>query len=308
MGTPVFTVMVCTYDRPQDLEKCLSSLEGQFFRDFEIVVVQGPPYKRDVSETNAVLERYKDKIRWLHIDENNIAKARNIALDAAHGRYTAMIDDDAIAMPNWLLSYQQAFERRPDISGFGGFARNPNGTIASQVVVCDRHASVYHYATEQAADITQRPGVARGFSLTGYNACFVTEAARDVGGFDDVFAYMFEETDLCFRLVDAGYLLGFQPNCWVTHASSESIDRLVKGGPRTYTRIFTSLAYFCHKHSPHDADAYSDAFADARRADIKAAVQGGKINKERGENLLADIAFGLREGRAKAATLNHVKR
>ncbi len=105
------SVCICTYRRPQLLKRLLDELAGQETNDlftYSIVVVdndEGQSAKDVVTQfetRNAVPIRYCIEAR------QNIALARNKAVESADGNYIAFIDDDEFPEKNWLLTLLQA--------------------------------------------------------------------------------------------------------------------------------------------------------------------------------------------------------
>jgi succinoglycan biosynthesis protein ExoM len=100
------SVCICTFKRPALLANLLVSLQDQATDDlftYSIVVVDNDC---DQSAKATVLS-FKEKTP-LHIQyqvepEQNIALARNKAVENAKGNFVALIDDDEFPVNNWLL-------------------------------------------------------------------------------------------------------------------------------------------------------------------------------------------------------------
>lgn len=105
------TVCVCTYQRPALLRRLLEGLEtqetGELF-NYSIVVIDN-----DSSESGkpviAELRRLsKRRISYEVEPRQNIAMARNRAIEKARGDYVAFIDDDEFPTRTWLLTLFRA--------------------------------------------------------------------------------------------------------------------------------------------------------------------------------------------------------
>jgi GT2 family glycosyltransferase len=215
----------------------------------------------------------------------------------ASGDIVALIDDDAIAAPNWLNAHLGVYRRKP-VVGVGGFARNHDGSLASRVVVCDRFATAREYATERSAMVTQEPGAPRAFSLTGYNATFRKNVVVEIGGFDEMFAYMYEETDLCFRLMDQGYQLGFAPNAWVVHERARSVDRKTDQGPRNMYRSCASFVHFCNRHIPSEALDFLRDKETQLMSKLAGMARAGKLSVTELEARSEEVRRGFSQDRS----------
>jgi succinoglycan biosynthesis protein ExoM len=107
-------VCICTYRRPQLLQRLLAALlqqqtEGLF--EHSVVVVDND---REASARSTVEEFARScalPVSYGIEPQQNIALARNRAIDAATGDYVALIDDDELPGPRWLLDLVLAARR-----------------------------------------------------------------------------------------------------------------------------------------------------------------------------------------------------
>ena len=104
-------VCICTFKRPRLLAGLLRALdtqetEGAF--DYDIVVVDND----EAGSARLVVEfeatRTKKAIRYYVEPEQNIALARNKAVENARGDLVAFIDDDELPDSRWLLNMYRA--------------------------------------------------------------------------------------------------------------------------------------------------------------------------------------------------------
>lgn len=114
--TPDVTVVVCTRDRPRELERCLAALAAQQYARFDILVV-------DNGSGDSVAECCRARgaacIREPH---PGLTRARNLAARAARGEIVAYLDDDAIAEPGWLSALVRTFAD-PRVAAVAGHTR-----------------------------------------------------------------------------------------------------------------------------------------------------------------------------------------
>ena len=95
---PIFSVIVCTYERPNDLRICLKSILKQKFQDFELIVVVPNHDNKSIS----LLKNFTGIKIVLQKEGKGLSIARNLGIAASKGKFVALIDDDASAHPNWL--------------------------------------------------------------------------------------------------------------------------------------------------------------------------------------------------------------
>jgi len=100
------SVCICTYKRPQLLERLLLALDSQR-RDslfsFSVVIVDNDIEESAQEKVFLAKQVVKYRIEYLQEPLQNIARARNKAILNADGDYIAMIDDDEIPCNEWLF-------------------------------------------------------------------------------------------------------------------------------------------------------------------------------------------------------------
>jgi glycosyltransferase involved in cell wall biosynthesis len=113
--SPLLSVLVATYDRPELLSGCLEGFCEQTLpvSDFEIVVVDDGS---SGVETRAVLERFAARLplRWVHVEHAGRAAAKNLAVLLARGDVVLFFDDDDVPAPELLAEHLRAHELHPD--------------------------------------------------------------------------------------------------------------------------------------------------------------------------------------------------
>jgi GT2 family glycosyltransferase len=197
---PKISVVVAAYNAARTLDDCLESLVPLRYPDYEVIVVNDGSTDR----TAEIAEEYP--FRTIHTPNRGVSAARNEGMRAASGEIVAYIDSDAKAEPDWL-SYIAATFTESDVVGVGGpnivpdednwvakcVYRSPGGP--TQVMLDDQSAE----------------------HIPGCNMSFRKSALEDIGGFDPVFTKAGDDVDVCWRLIDRGYRIGFSPSAVVWH-------------------------------------------------------------------------------------------
>lgn len=97
----MISIIVPIYNAENFLDECLSSIENQDYKDFEVLCVN------DGSKDNSsnICERYvaRDK-RFILINQNNagVSTARNRALSIAKGEFICFVDSDDVVSTDYL--------------------------------------------------------------------------------------------------------------------------------------------------------------------------------------------------------------
>ncbi len=102
------SVVVATYDRPEDLRRCLTALVAQqSARQIEIVVVDNHP---DSGLTNPVVAEFP-QVTLVQESRQGLSYARNAGIVASSGEIIVMTDDDATMPANWIETLVRPFGR-----------------------------------------------------------------------------------------------------------------------------------------------------------------------------------------------------
>ncbi len=108
------SVCICTYKRPELLQKLLQELvvqETQGLFTYSIVVVDNDVLQSAEPVVSAAAKASAVPIRYCLEPQQNIALARNRAVENADGDLVSFIDDDEFPIKNWLLTLFEALQK-----------------------------------------------------------------------------------------------------------------------------------------------------------------------------------------------------
>lgn len=109
-ATPLFSVIVTTFNRPQLLIDTLRSIDEQSFLDFEIILVNdcGEPVEH-------LLNQFSTPVALIrHGVNKGLSAARNTGLKLARGQYVVYLDDDDLMLPDHLETLAGAIQSHPN--------------------------------------------------------------------------------------------------------------------------------------------------------------------------------------------------
>lgn len=95
---PSLSIIVPVFNVEKYLVKCLDSIHGQTFADFEAILIDDG----SIDRSGIICDEYasKDKrFKVIHQDNKGVSVSRNKGLEIAHGKYIAYIDAD-----DWIES------------------------------------------------------------------------------------------------------------------------------------------------------------------------------------------------------------
>jgi glycosyltransferase involved in cell wall biosynthesis len=119
---PRVSVVTPFYNRRSCLASCLEMLERQTLKDFEVIIVDDG--STDGLAGAIASARTRFALHYIKLPHNRGADiARNIGIDAAHGRYIALLDSDDAWHPDKLRRHLEQFEAAPDPDRLVGLSR-----------------------------------------------------------------------------------------------------------------------------------------------------------------------------------------
>lgn len=115
---PFFSVILPIYNVEQYLERCVRSVEGQRFTDYELILVDDGSTDMSGQICDRLAEQY-DNIRVIHKENGGLSSARNAGTEVARGEYIWWVDSDDWIDDNALeLLYSAAKSGQHDIIKF----------------------------------------------------------------------------------------------------------------------------------------------------------------------------------------------
>jgi GT2 family glycosyltransferase len=203
---PRVSVAVCTYNGSRTIRETLEATSRLEYPDYEVIVVDDG----STDSTPAIAAEYD--VRVIHTENRGLSSARNTAYQAATGEIIAYLDDDAYPDPHWL-TYLAATFMRTGHAGVGG----PNIPPPSDGPIADCVANSPGGPTHVL--LSDR----KAEHIPGCNMAFRRECLQEVGGFDPQFRIAGDDVDLCWRLHERGWTLGFSPAAVVWHHRRNSV-------------------------------------------------------------------------------------
>jgi glycosyltransferase involved in cell wall biosynthesis len=290
------SIVINTLNRANLLANTLKSFLHLDFENFEVIIVNGP----STDETAEILEQWRDKIKIGLCPEPNLSMSRNIGIAMASGDVVLFIDDDAIPEPEWLDQIMDGFDS-PEVAATGGKVFDHTGySYQYQYANADRLGHGKWQLTEPSPHYCF-PGAFEYPYLQGTNTAFRRSALLEIGGFDENYAYYLDETDVCLRLIDRGYVIRQLSNAYVHHKYAPSHIRTKSASIYRYP-VLKSKVYFSNRHAirhctQHEIDVDNLTFMQSHRNDVLHSIQAGTLTDEHLEKFEEHVQEALRAGK-----------
>lgn len=247
---PSVSIVVCTYNRAQYLDRCIESLINQSYPKIEIIVVNGP----STDETETILNKYPEINVISQKKLNGLSAARNLGIKGSRGEIIAFIDDDAVADNDWVKCLVDGYEN-DRIGGVGGpvfditgdWYQFKNGYISK--------SGIPSFINDVDLDYNDPDGDFFNYVM-GTNSSFRRAYLFRIKLFDEKIRYYLDETDVCVRLIKNGYKIRHYDTPIVFHEMAEGHNRS-STYDLNYKEIMKNIVYFIIKNFKFDVCSYT---------------------------------------------------
>jgi len=234
-AAPHVSIVIPVYNHLEQTIRCLHSLAAVgAFCTFEIIVVDDGS-----SDESAEWLRACANVR-LHCmpDNTGFVGACNAGAALALGKYLVFLNNDTQVKAGWLDALIGTFQTEPTCGLVGAKLIYPDGSLqeAGGIVFADGSACNYGRGGDPADpryDFLREVDYCSG-------ACIAlpTSLFRSLGCFDALYApAYYEDTDLAFRVREAGFQVVYQPRAEVVHFEGKTSGTDVYSGIKRFQNI-----------------------------------------------------------------------
>lgn len=208
---PRISVVVCTCNGASRMPQCLGALRDLAYPDYEVLVVDDG----STDDTASCAQAFGCKV--ISIKHGGLSVARNAGLLNSSGEIVAYIDDDAYPDADWLYHLALAFGGDRYAAVGGPNIPPPNQSIVANCVANAPGGPSHVLVSDTEAE-----------HIPGCNMAFRRDKLEALGGFDARFAAAGDDVDVCWRVQEAGWRIGFAPGAMVWHDRRNTVWAYLK--------------------------------------------------------------------------------
>lgn len=275
-NTPLVSIIIPFKDKADLLLDCVNSLFKH--TDYPALEVIGISNNSTESDTLRAIEQLQAKHPHFQVVEKNIpfnfSALCNFGVARAQGEFVVLLNNDInITSSDWvgtLLEHAQ----RATIGAVGATLRFLDGRIQHAGIVAGMHGLAGHshlYFDGDDSGYQNSLMLNRNVSaVTGALLMVSKQKYQEVGGLDEHnLAVAYNDVDLCFKLLNAGYHNMVTPYCHAIH--HESATRGYEDTPEKIARLTKEQDFFVDKWKTLLAkgDGYFSPHFDLQRHDFK---------------------------------------
>ncbi|HNS36614.1 MAG TPA: glycoside hydrolase family 99-like domain-containing protein [Anaerolineaceae bacterium] len=270
-SVPDATILIPVYNHFEDTLNCIKSIAcaKDKYRIQLLIVDDG---SSDL--TGSVFSRCKN-LCYLRNQENlGFLQSVNQGSEHASGKYLLLLNNDTIVLPGWLDEMIDTFATDPQVGLVGSKLLYPDGRLQEAGGLMWHDASGINYGRNDDANKPQYNYLREVDYCSGASICIPLPLWQQMHGFDPLYspAY-YEDTDLAFRIRDAGYKVLYQPASPVIHLEGVTSGTDVNQGVKHYQVVNREKFYQRWKDVlKNHGDSTASEFAYRNRARVQNAL------------------------------------
>ena len=234
-AAPTVSVIIPTHGQIDYTLRCLASIAAHPPQAaIEIIVIDDA-----TSDASTACLAEIAGIR-LMVNPRNFGFLRscNAAARIAVGEFLLFLNNDTQVLAGWLDALLATFRSHDRVGAVGSKLLYPDGRLQEAGAIVWDDGSAWNYGRLDDAGKPQYNYLREADYCSGASLMVPRALFERLGGFDERYAPAYcEDSDLAFRLREAGYKVIYQPRSQVVHFEGVSHGRGVTGGIKSYQTL-----------------------------------------------------------------------
>ncbi len=242
---PRFSIIIVSWNALDHLQTFLPSVAETDYPSYEIILADNAS---DDGSVEWVSQAYPG-VKIASLDKNyGYCGGNNRAVPHADGEILVFLNNDVKVEPDWLKPLDRCFGDDPALAALQPKMLSFNNPDEFEYAgaaggMLDKYGypfcrgRIFDSLEEDRGQYDQPAPI---FWASGAALCVRKEIFEDAGGFDEDFEFHMEEIDLCWRLWNRGYKVGYCPKSVVYHLGGGSLP--MDSPRKTYYNYRNNLA------------------------------------------------------------------
>ena len=235
VSDPVVSIVIPAKDKFAITYHCIASLILAYNEtDFEVILVDDA----SVDETSIAEEIIGNLVVVRNEANLGFVKANNKAAKIARGRYVCLLNNDTEVTVGWIDEAMEIFSLHTGVGSVGCKLIYPDGVLQEAGGIVWGNGKPWNYGKNHNASHPSFNYVREADYLSAA-ALFVDRLVwESVEGFSEEYApAYYEDTDLAYKIREAGYRTLYCPTSVVVHFEGKSNGTSTKSGIKKYQEI-----------------------------------------------------------------------
>lgn len=255
VNNPLVSIIIPSKDNYEVLSRCISSLVDKTdYKNYEIIIVDNGSSYENKAKYNELANKYGARYIYEPMDFN-FSKMCNIGADNASGEVLLFLNDDIEILDGDWLANMVGHAQVPYTGAVGAKLLYPDKDSIQHIGIINiKNGPVHPFAgyTDKSTYYFNHNRIEYNY-IAVTAACLAVERKKfeAVGGFDEELAVAYNDVDLCFKLVEAGYYNVVRNDAVLIH--HESVSR---GDDRQseekFKRLMSEQEKLYKKHPNYD--------------------------------------------------------
>lgn len=218
---PFVSIIVPTYNRLNELKKCLNALSHLNYpkKSFEVIVIEDGGNDGTEKYMKNFIKKNKN-FKYIRQKNAGPARARNLGIRKSKGEIIFFLDDDDLVPKDWIELHLRWYKDK-NVAGVGGNHFFKKISWADSYYLARYLDEFLNVQRWNKKDITK--------GLATANCSYRKKVLDEVGGFDETYPLAAgEDVDLTQRVMALGYDVIKDPSIVTEHLRTETIHSAIK--------------------------------------------------------------------------------